>query len=248
MRNFHSSTLLRISTFNAALENPADETLPGTLAASLRSGTLLASLRRLQADPRDDDLLAAVSVCVRQREAVLMLLAHGDWVWPVSVFPASGLYHSVHDVTQLAELAAFSRLRLMGAVRPEVREPGFSMAPDPETLAQFRPLPALLVNLALHGPRTTLLAEISGRAAYRRAPGRGHDLPTLPGALAPVVERLGRGAAALKDIANWPGMSVERACRLLNALYLTGGLMVTRSHHAARQPPSRSWADLLRRR
>ncbi len=246
MRDFHSSTLLRVSTFNAALENPADDTLPGGLAASLRSGTLLAGLRRLQANPRDDCLLAALSVCVRQREAVLLLLEHGDWVWPVTVFPAKALYHSVRDVTELAEMAALSRLKLIGAVQPEVREPGFNLTPDAERLAGFRPLSALLVNLALHGPRTTLLAEINGRAAYRRAPGRSTDLPALPGALAPVVERLGQKAASLKDIANWPGMSLDRACRLLNALYLSGGLMVTRSHPAARQAPRR-WADLLGR-
>jgi hypothetical protein len=38
-------------------------------------------------------------------------------------------------------------------------------------------------------------------------------------------------------VAGWPGMTVERASRLLNALYLTGGLMITRSHPAARDEP-----------
>jgi hypothetical protein len=36
------------------------------------------------------------------------------------------------------------------------------------------------------------------------------------------------------DTAKWPGMSHDRACRLLNALYLTSALMVMRSHPAAR--------------
>jgi hypothetical protein len=35
-------------------------------------------------------------------------------------------------------------------------------------------------------------------------------------------------------MAAWPGMSAERASRLLNALYLVGGLMVMRTHPAAR--------------
>ena len=81
-----------------------------------------------------------------------------------------------------------------------------------------------------------------GRAAYRLAPGRADDLPPTPGALQPAVQRLRRDAAALKDIARWPGMSPERACRLLNALYLSGALMVTRSHPAAREAPP-GWAD-----
>ena len=44
-----------------------------------------------------------------------------------------------------------------------------------------------------------------------------------------------RDAASLRDIAAWPGMSTDRACRLLNGLYLTSALMVMRSHPAARQ-------------
>jgi hypothetical protein len=39
-------------------------------------------------------------------------------------------------------------------------------------------------------------------------------------------------------------MSVERASRVLNALYLCGALMVSRTHPAARPAP-RSWRDLL---
>jgi len=38
----------------------------------------------------------------------------------------------------------------------------------------------------------------------------------------------------LRKIAGWPGMSVERASRLLNALYLTSNLIVSRAHHTAR--------------
>jgi hypothetical protein len=42
-------------------------------------------------------------------------------------------------------------------------------------------------------------------------------------------------------------MSTERASRLLNALYLAGGLLVTRAHPAARNEPA-SWRGLLGRR
>jgi len=42
-------------------------------------------------------------------------------------------------------------------------------------------------------------------------------------------------------------MSIERASRLLNALYLCGALMITRSHPAARAAP-RAWRGLFGRR
>jgi hypothetical protein len=46
--------------------------------------------------------------------------------------------------------------------------------------------------------------------------------------------RLRSQIASLQEIAGWPGMDRERAARLLNAAYLQGGLMVLRSHAAAR--------------
>jgi len=41
-------------------------------------------------------------------------------------------------------------------------------------------------------------------------------------------------SASLGDIAAWHGMDRERAIRLLNGVYLQGGLMVLRTAHAAR--------------
>ncbi|MBC7940129.1 MAG: hypothetical protein H7Z19_10255, partial [Chitinophagaceae bacterium] len=63
MRDFQSSTLWRISTFHAALESPDGVTLPDGITSSLMSGSLLSSLRRLQPDPAEVDLLTVVSVC-----------------------------------------------------------------------------------------------------------------------------------------------------------------------------------------
>jgi hypothetical protein len=51
------------------------------------------------------------------------------------------------------------------------------------------------------------------------------------------VERLRRESVSMRDIAAWPGMNAERAARLLNGLYLTSDLIVTRAHHAARSEP-----------
>ncbi len=58
------------------------------------------------------------------------------------------------------------------------------------------------------------------------------------GAMGAAAERLRREAASLREIASWPGMTTERASRLLNALYLCESLMVTRTHPAARDETS----------
>ena len=78
-----------------------------------------------------------------------------------------------------------------------------------------------------------MLTEIAGHAAYRVTLSR-EDRLLAPGALGPAADRLRSESASLRDIASWPGMSTDRACRLLNALYLTSALMVMRSHPAAR--------------
>ena len=54
-------------------------------------------------------------------------------------------------------------------------------------------------------------------------------------------QRLRRETVALRDIAAWPGMSLERASRLLNGLYLTSSLLATRAHPAARGEPRAGW-------
>jgi hypothetical protein len=47
------------------------------------------------------------------------------------------------------------------------------------------------------------------------------------------VVRLKRATTNLREIADWPGFDRARATRLLNALYLQSGLMVSRTHPAA---------------
>jgi hypothetical protein len=237
MRDFASSTLWRVSTWHAALDGNATTTAPGEVAGAATTSSLLLSLRHMQAQPHDQDLLALLLVCLRQREAVTLFMEHGPWVWPLSVYPQSQVYYSPRDLSDLSALAGFSRLQLLGVSRPLLKEPSLTLAYDEAVRARFRALPPLLGELAVHGPRGNLLAEIGGRAAYRMTSAAAADLPNFAGALAAAAARLKRETMPLKDIARLPGMSLERACRLLNALYLTGALMVSRSHPAARAEP-----------
>lgn len=122
-----------------------------------------------------------------------------------------------------------------------VRAPN-SPLPQRDETEQFRPLGALLWTIALHGPRATLLNEISGPAAYRLVAGGVTNLPSSLGALGPAVSRLRLEAASVEEVASWSGMSMARANRLLNGLYLNGGLMISRSHPATLRRPAKSAA------
>ncbi len=96
----------------------------------------------------------------------------------------------------------------------------------------YAPLGLLLWALALRGSRDALLPELAGSAAYRVAPGLDLGLD-LTGSLAAVVFRLRVQTCNLREMATWPDFDRERAMRLLNALYLQAGLIVSRTHPAA---------------
>ncbi|GAB4561041.1 MAG: hypothetical protein Tsb007_25190 [Rhizobacter sp.] len=245
MRDF-DSTLWRISAFERARE--AGEASPGVGfdRPTLLPTTLLADLQRLEASPAANDVLEVIAACLRNREAALLYLAHGPYVWPVTLFPTQQLYHSPVDVSDIAAETSLSQLKLISAEPPGVMPPGHPRHERVAASDKYRPISALLWAVALNGPRDQVLAEIGGKAAYRLA-GRIEDLPHALGALLPATMRLRQDSASLRDIAAWPGMSPQRAARLLNALYLTGSLMVTRSHPAARDQPA-GWRGLFSRR
>jgi hypothetical protein len=245
MKDFEPSTLWSISAFEEARNS-------GRLGAgqddrpTLLPTTLLADLRQLRKDPSNDDVLEVIAACVRNREAALLYLEHGRNVWPVTIFPREHVYHSPRDAAQMAG-GGMSALRVISAEPPGVKPPGDAIHERVARSDRYHPLASFLWAVALQGPRSTLLSEISGRVAYRMTSSSAEDMPPSLGALSSAVGRLRNDAASLRDVASWPGLSVERASRLLNALYLTGALMVSRSHPAARSEP-RGWRGWLGRR
>jgi hypothetical protein len=169
---------------------------------------------------------------MRHRQAALICLQYQGLVWPVTVFPAELVYHSPRDMA-LAVPEGLATLKVLSCDAPGMRPPGHWMHERVGRLEHYHPLKPLLWQMALHGPRGERLAEISGPAAYRVTLSR-EDRLLAPGALGPAADRLRAASAAMSDIARWPGMSTERASRLLNALYLSSALMVMRSQATAK--------------
>ncbi len=231
MRDFEDSTLWRVSGFERIRQATGTSGFARLAGPSLLPTTLLADLRRLDADPRGNDALEVVAACMRHRQATLLFMQCDELVWPLTLFPQQMSYHAPRDLLEQAT-SGLARLRVLATEPPGVRVPG-AWQSDAASL-HYHPLAPLLWALALRGPRAAVLAEIAGIAAYRAIRSPADDGLATPGALGPAAERLRRETVALRTIASWPGMSIERASRLLNGLYLISALIASRAHPAAR--------------
>ena len=240
MRDFEDSTLWNVSEFERVRLRTGGSGFARLDGPTVLPTTMLADLRRLDADGTSDDTLEVMAACMRHREPALLCVQYEGLVWPITLFPAQMLYHSPRDIAQ-ALPAALARVTLLSAEPPGVRPPGHWMHERVAQTEHYRPLLPLLWSLALDGPRAVLLAEIAGTAAYRALKNPEADGVTLGGPLRSAAQRLRRETVSLRDIAGWPGMSIERASRLLNGLYLSSTLLATRAHPAARAEPRGLW-------
>jgi hypothetical protein len=232
VRDFEDSTLWRISAFERIRQQTGSSGFMRLAGPTLLPTTLLADLRRLDADPHSGDVLEVIAACVRHREAALLCLQHEELVWPVTLFPNEGVYHSPRDMRE-ASVDGLANLRLVTAEPPGVRPPGHWMHERVAQAEHYHALSPLLWSFALNGPRRRLLADIGGPANYRMVSDAEGERPSAPGALGSAIERMQQESVSLREIARWPGMSSERASRLLNGLYLSNNLMVTRTRAAS---------------
>lgn len=236
VRDFEESTLWHVSEFERVRQQSGGSAFARLGSATLLPTTLLADLRRLDTAGTPDDPLEVAAACMRHREPALLCLQVEQLVWPVTIFPEQLLYHSPRDIL-LASHDSLAGLKLLTAEPPGVRPPGHWMHERVAAAELYRPLRPLLWMLALHGPRSALLAEIAGKAAYRALRSAEDDGLSLGGALRSAAQRLRHKTVSMREISGWPGMSVERASRLLNGLYLGSSLLATRAHPAARPEP-----------
>jgi hypothetical protein len=247
VRNFEASTLWRVSEYDRVRQTTGTSGFDRlTSVATVLPTSLLADLRRLDANPASNDVLEIVAACMRHRQSALLVLQHEGLVWPVTVFPAQMMYHAPIALHEKARASAggLSDLRVLATEPAGVRAPGpwlVSPQTDPAQASHYRHLQPLLWALALDGPKSTLLSEISGTAAYRAIRSPADEGLGVPGALGSACEHLRRETVSLRTIAGWPAMNVERASRLLNGLYLASALLVSRTHPSARNEPRTGW-------
>jgi hypothetical protein len=232
---FGEPELMRVSAFHRYLEEldaeAADGGAPSSRMSSL-SPSVQADLMRFEQDGGGSEVLEVVAACVRHAKCLTIQLRCGERVVPLTVFPQEQLVHCPMDLAELVE-KYLPELRVMHIEPALLRPPGNPEASDPGLVAndrQHHALAPLLWELAMRGQRTTLLPEIGGPAIYRLSPGLDVDALPAKGALLAAVLRLRREPTNLRDMARWPGLNRERASRLLNALYLQAGLIVSRSH------------------
>lgn len=239
MRSCDDPTLWAIRAFERHRRDTGGSGFGGLDGLTVLPTDLMADLDRILGDDASAEggELEAIAACRRHRQPALMCLQIQGLVWPVTVFPAQRLYHCPRDLVGDVPAPALAELTLLSVEPPSVGLPRHAMSDRTLHPAHYRPLTPLLWALALHGPHRRLLAEIDGTARYRAQRDPSDDGEVASGALGSAVRRLRRESASLREIANWPGLSVERASRLLNALHLSTGLQATRTGGPARSEP-----------
>jgi hypothetical protein len=182
MRDFEDSTLWRISAFERVRVQTGTSGYASLARDTFLSPTLAAELNSLTGRGEHLDVIELLAACLRLREPALIYFQCEGLIWPVTVFPAEGVYHSPRNVLQASDssLAAL----VTGPVEPPgVRPPGHWMFERVATKACYHPLPPALWAIALRGPSRGLIAEIGGFAAYRALRAPAAEGLATPGAL-----------------------------------------------------------------
>lgn len=221
--------LMRASAYQRYLDEMRTASGGISTRISQLSPSLKADLLRFGDDGGASEVVEVMAACVRHGKRVTIHIQSGDRVVPLTVFAQERLVHCPVSPDELVGKPMLD-LKVMHVEPALLQPPGESGATMVGAEDAHYPLAPLLWELAMRGLRRELLPEIAGPAVYRVAPGL--DTASLPasGAVAAAIQRLARQGASLKELSDWPGMDRERGTRLLNALYLQSGLIVSRSH------------------
>ena len=232
--------LMRASDFqrylDSMLNGPADGDPLQARMPSL-SPSVLQDLVRFERDGRQSEVLEVLAASLRHVQPLTLHLQWLDQVLPLTVFPPERLVHCPLAQEALLD-GRLADLQVLQVEPATLQAPGQADASVVAPLWEYAPLAPLLWAMAMRGGRDNLLPELAGHAAFRVAPVAHLDGLELGGVVAATVARLRRQPTSLREMSDWPGMNRERAARLLNAIYLLAGLIVSRSHPAA---ASDSW-------
>jgi hypothetical protein len=228
---FGEPGLMRASAYRRYLDEKDAETVPAGISTRISSlsPSLRADLLRFEQEGAGSEAVEVMAACVRHTKRVTIHFQCGAIVVPITVFPRERLVHCPMDMDELVN-RHLSQLRVMHVEPALIPAPGDSDSPQAERSHLHHPLAPLLWNLALRGMRNDLLPEIAGPASYRVAPALDINRLPAPPILKELIHRMRDRSVHLRELAEWPGMDHERAVRLLNALYLQAGLIVSRSH------------------
>ncbi|MGL6111077.1 MAG: hypothetical protein ACRC2B_13365 [Rubrivivax sp.] len=231
---FGEPELMRASVFQRHLDDAVRSGEADSMASRLStlSPSLMLDLMRFEQDGRQSGALEVLAACIRHARKLLVHLQAQDHVVPLTLFPVEHLVHCPMPMPAFLALP-LGELSVLHVEPALLRPPGDrvrAMVGEPQHYGALGPM---LWELALRGARAELLPEIAGQAAYRISPGLNLRILELSGSIAEAVKRLKRDTTNLRDMSLWPGFDRERAMRLLNGLYLQGGLIVSRTHPAA---------------
>ncbi|HMO44829.1 MAG TPA: hypothetical protein PKB14_02215 [Rubrivivax sp.] len=230
---FGEPDLMRASEFRRWLDEAARDGSESTAARlSTLSPSLMLDLLRFEQQGRHGGAIEILAACIRHARRLLLHLQAGKRIVPLTLFPVERLVHCPMPMTQFLQLP-LGELGVLHVEPALLRPPGDRVRSMVGELQHYGPLGAVAWELALRGAREELLPEIAGQAAYRISAGLNLRTLQLRGSLAAAVARLQRETTSLRQIAQWPGFDRGRATRLLNGLYLQGGLIVSRTHPAA---------------
>lgn len=233
---FGEPDLMRASEFRRYLDESARDGDIDSVASRLStlSPSLMLDLLRFEQQGRHGGVVETLAACIRHGRRLLLHLQADDHMVPLTVFPVERLVHCPMPTAQLLQLR-LSDLSVLDVEPALLRPPGDRVSSMVGELQHYSPLGPVSWELALRGARDELLPEIAGQAAYRISAGLNLRALDLGGSMAEAVARLKLQTTSLRSIAQWPGFDRERATRLLNGLYLQGGLIVSRTHPAATQ-------------
>lgn len=231
--------LARASAFQAYLNEVVQHARP-TIACpegaasrlSALSPSLMQDLMRFEQDGRQTELLEVVAASMRHARALCIHLQCDDKVIPLTLFPMERVAHCPLPMAQFLRCGV-DRLQVLHVEPAVLRPPGDPMRSLVGEPHLYYPLAPVTWTLAMNGSRDALLPEIAGLAAYRVAPGLDMRRLALEADVRAALKTLQRRTSNLREISEWPGFTRERAVRLLNALYLQAGLIISRTHPAA---------------
>ena len=231
---FGEPELMRVSAFQHYLDELVQRGGgdPAASRLSSLSPSLLQDLMRFEQDGHQTELLEAVAASVRHARPLCIHVKSGDKVVPLTLFPMERLAHCPVPMRDFLD-SKLAELQVLHVEPAVLRAPGDRVAELVGEEALYHPLAPVTWELAMRGSREELLPEIAGLAAYRVAPGVDLRTLALDGTTRAAIKRLQRQTSNLKQISDFPGFTRGRATRLLNALYLQAGLIISRTHPAA---------------